>query len=405
MGLNETPGGERIHIGFFGIRNAGKSSLVNRITGQDLSVVSDVKGTTTDPVKKSMELLPLGPVVIIDTPGFDDDGKLGSERVKKTKDILNTCDIAVLVTDAEAGITDTDKELLNLIKEREIPYLIVFNKTDIASNESVPKDAVSVSSLTGEGIDTLKERLASKLPQKQEKRLAGDLVKQGDLCILVCPIDESAPKGRLILPQQLAIRDLMDSGAIPLICRDTELKTVLDKQGIRPALVITDSQAFKKVSAEVEDDIPLTSFSILMARYKGFLETAINGVSAIKDLEDKDRVLMAEGCTHHRQCNDIGTVKIPAWLRAYTGKDLLIETCSGNDFPTDLTPYKIVIHCGGCMLTENTVRARMESAKKQKVPFTNYGIVIAFMTGILERSLRIIPSIHSLLTEEKDGQA
>ena len=405
MGLNETPGGERTHIGFFGIRNAGKSSLVNRITGQDLSVVSDVKGTTTDPVKKSMELLPLGPVVIIDTPGFDDDGKLGSERVKKTKDILNTCDIAVLVTDAEAGITDTDKELLNLIKEREIPYLIVFNKTDIASNESVLKDAVSVSSLTGEGIDTLKERLASKLPQKQEKRLAGDLVKQGDLCILVCPIDESAPKGRLILPQQLAIRDLMDSGAIPLICRDTELKTVLDKQGIRPALVITDSQVFKKVSAEVEDDIPLTSFSILMARYKGFLETAINGVSAIKDLEDKDRVLMAEGCTHHRQCNDIGTVKIPAWLRAYTGKDLLIETCSGNDFPTDLTPYKIVIHCGGCMLTENTVRARMESAKKQKVPFTNYGIVIAFMTGILERSLRIIPSIHSLLTEEKDGQA
>ena len=403
MSLNDTPSGERTHIGFFGTRNAGKSSLVNKITGQDLSVVSDVKGTTTDPVKKAMELLPLGPVVIIDTPGFDDDGKLGNKRVKKTRDILKTCDIAVLVTDAKNGTTDTDRKLLELIKERDIPYLIVWNKTDIASAHTAPKEAVSVSSLTGEGIDDLKERLSRLIPQSQEKRLAGDLVKQGDLCILVCPIDESAPKGRLILPQQLAIRDLMDSGAVPVICRDTELDILLKEKAIKPALVITDSQAFRKVSETVPDEIKLTSFSILMARYKGFLETAIKGVSAVKNLNDKDRVLMAEGCTHHRQCNDIGTVKIPNWLRTYTGKDLLIETCSGNEFPEDLTPYKIVIHCGGCMLTENTVRARMESALIQGVPFTNYGIVIAFMTGILQRSLRMFPSLHSLLTEDSDG--
>ena len=404
MSLNETPSGERTHIGFFGIRNAGKSSLVNRITSQDLSVVSDVKGTTTDPVRKAMELLPLGPVVIIDTPGFDDEGKLGNERVKKTKDILKTCDVAVLVADAENGITGTDEELLGLIKERDIPYLVVWNKADIASTESAPEGALYVSSLTGDGIDALKERLARLIPERQEKRLAGDLVSEGDLCILVCPIDESAPKGRLILPQQLAIRDLMDSGAIPVVVRDTELEMLLKKPGLEPAIVITDSQAFKKVSAIVPDEIPLTSFSILMARYKGFLENAVNGVRVIKNLDDKDRVLMAEGCTHHRQCNDIGTVKIPNWLRTYTGKDLLIETCSGNEFPEDLTPYKIVIHCGGCMLTENTVRSRMESAKRQGVPFTNYGIVIAFMTGILQRSLRLFPALHGLLTEDADGQ-
>ena len=404
MGFSETVSAERTHICFFGMRNAGKSSLVNRITDQDLSVVSDVKGTTTDPVKKAMELLPLGPVVIIDTPGFDDEGKLGTERVRKTKDILKTCDIAVLVTDAERGFCETDKELLGLIKERKIPYLIVWNKTDIASSSAVPKEAVCVSSLTGDGIEALKERLSKLIPEKQDKQLAGDLVAPGDLCVLVCPIDESAPKGRLILPQQLVIRDLMDAGAIPVVCRDSELKTLLDKPGIKPALVITDSQAFKKVSAAVPDEIPLTSFSILMARYKGFLDTAIKGVSTIKDLKDRDRVLMAEGCTHHRQCNDIGTVKIPGWLREYTGKELYIETCSGNEFPQDLTPYKIIIHCGGCMLTENTLNARMESAVGQGVPFTNYGIVIAFMTGILERSIRMFPSLHGLLTEDMDGR-
>ena len=400
MSLNETPSGERTHIGFFGVRNAGKSSLVNAVTGQDLAVVSDIKGTTTDPVRKAMELLPLGPVVIIDTPGFDDDGKLGEERVKKTREILKTCDIAVLVCDSGIGLTETDRELIRLIEEREIPYLVAWNKTDIHAVTGAPEKAVKVSSLTGEGVNELKERLARLIPEKEEKKLAGDLVMPGDLCILVCPIDESAPKGRLILPQQQTIRDLMDRGAIPVVCRDTELETLLNKPGIRPAIVITDSQAFKKVAAIVPDELPLTSFSILMARYKGFLETAVKGVSAVRNLRDGDKVLMAEGCTHHRQCNDIGTVKIPGWLREYTGRQISIETCSGNEFPEDLTPYSAVIHCGGCMLTENAVLARMKQAVKQGVSFTNYGIVIANMTGTLERSLRLFPALHDMLTEE-----
>ncbi|MCR5481918.1 MAG: [FeFe] hydrogenase H-cluster maturation GTPase HydF [Clostridia bacterium] len=398
MSLNETPSGERTHIGFFGVRNAGKSSLVNAITGQELAVVSDVKGTTTDPVRKVMELLPLGPVVIIDTPGFDDDGILGAERVKKTREILKTCDIAILVTDAATGLADTDRELIRLIGERKIPYLIAWNKTDIDTTLPAPENAVPVSSRTGEGIEALKEKIARLIPEKEEKKLAGDLVSAGDICVLVCPIDESAPKGRLILPQQQTIRDLMDSGAIPIVCRDTELETVLAKPGLRPALVITDSQAFKKVAAIVPEDIPLTSFSILMARYKGFLETAVRGAGSISSLMDNDKILMAEGCTHHRQCNDIGTVKIPHWLREYTGKHLTFETCSGNEFPEDLTPYSAVIHCGGCMLTENAVLSRMKQAAGQGVPFLNYGIAIANMTGILERSLRIFPKLHALLT-------
>ena len=405
MSLNGTPSGERTHIGFFGARNAGKSSLVNAVTGQELAVVSDVKGTTTDPVKKSMELLPLGPVVIIDTPGFDDEGKLGTERVKKTRDILRTCDISVLVIDALAGMTDTDRELIDLIKERKIPYVIAVNKLDIAGTETdtgLPGDnikAVRVSSITGEGINELKEILAHFVPDREEGKLAGDLVLPGDLCILVCPIDESAPKGRLILPQQQTIRDLMDHGAIPLVCRDTELETVLKKPGLKPALVITDSQAFKFVNSVVPDDIPLTSFSILMARYKGFLETAVKGISTIKDLNDGDRVLLAEGCTHHRQCNDIGTVKIPRWLKEYTGKELVIETSSGNGFPGDLGKYKLVIHCGGCMLTENAVLARMDQATDQRVSFTNYGIAIAFMTGVLKRSLGLFPALYDMLLQ------
>ena len=422
MSLNETPSGERTHIGFFGARNAGKSSLVNAITGQELAVVSDVKGTTTDPVKKAMELLPLGPVVIIDTPGFDDEGQLGAERVKKTRMILNTCDIAVLVVDAASGMTDTDRELLALIKERNIPCVIALNKTDLTGTENKKEnrtgnltgnktgkgactpeetpDALQVSAMTGTGIRELKERLAHLIPDREEKKLAGDMVSAGDLCILVCPIDESAPKGRLILPQQQTIRDLMDHGAIPVVCRDTELQTVLDKPGIEPALVITDSQAFKTVNAIVPENIPLTSFSILMARYKGFLETAVKGISAAGKLQDGDKVLLAEGCTHHRQCNDIGTVKIPRWLRAYTGKELIIETCSGNEFPEDLSAYSLVIHCGACMLTETAVVARMEQAIRQEVPFTNYGIAIAFMTGALERSLRLFPALHDLLAGE-----
>ena len=397
MSLNETPSGERTHIGFFGARNAGKSSLVNAVTGQELAVVSDVKGTTTDPVRKAMELLPLGPVVIIDTPGFDDEGALGLERVKKTREILRTCDIAVLVVDAGTGMKDTDRELETLIRERNIPFLIVWNKTDLAAAQPAPEGTAEASSLTGAGITELKERLARLMPEKEERKLAGDLVSAGDLCVLVCPIDESAPKGRLILPQQQVIRDLMDHGAIPVVCRDTELETVLKKPGISPALVITDSQAFKTVNALVPEEIPLTSFSILMARYKGFLGTAVEGISAAKSLRDGDRILLAEGCTHHRQCNDIGTVKIPRWLRQYTGKELKIETCSGREFPEDLSPYRLVIHCGGCMLTENAVQARMAQAVSQGVPFTNYGIAIAFMTGALERSLRLFPALHRLL--------
>ena len=398
MNLNETPSGERTHIGFFGARNAGKSSLVNAVTGQELAVVSDVKGTTTDPVCKAMELLPLGPVVIIDTPGFDDEGALGLERVKKTREILRTCDIAVLVVDASTGMTPTDRELLDLIRERDIPFLTVWNKTDLAAAQPVPEGTAAASSLTGDGISELKERLARLKPEREERPLAGDLVSPGELCVLVCPIDESAPKGRLILPQQQVIRDLMDHGAIPVVCRDTELDALLKKPGLDPALVITDSQAFRTVSAIVPDALPLTSFSILMARYKGFLDTAVKGISAAGTLQDGDRILLAEGCTHHRQCNDIGTVKIPRWLRQYTGKELQIDTCSGREFPEDLTPYRLVIHCGGCMLTENAVLARMNQAIRQGIPFTNYGIAIAFMTGALERSLRLFPSLHSLLT-------
>ena len=398
MNLNETPSGERTHIGFFGARNAGKSSLVNAVTGQELAVVSDVKGTTTDPVRKAMELLPLGPVVIIDTPGFDDEGALGLERVKKTREILRTCDIAVLVVDASTGMTPTDRELLDLIRERDIPFLTVWNKTDLAAAQLVPEGTAAASSLTGDGISELKERLARLKPEREERPLAEDLVSPGELCVLVCPIDESAPKGRLILPQQQVIRDLMDHGAIPVVCRDTELDALLKKPGLDPALVITDSQAFRTVSAIVPDALPLTSFSILMARYKGFLDTAVKGISAAGTLQDGDRILLAEGCTHHRQCNDIGTVKIPRWLRQYTGKELQIDTCSGREFPEDLTPYRLVIHCGGCMLTENAVLARMNQAIRQGIPFTNYGIAIAFMTGALERSLRLFPSLHSLLT-------
>ncbi len=400
MSLNETPSGERTHIAFFGARNAGKSSLVNAVTGQELAVVSDVRGTTTDPVRKAMELLPLGPVVVIDTPGFDDEGKLGLERVKKTREILRTCDVAVLVVDAAVGMGEAEAQLLDLFRERELPFLIAWNKSDLAQALPMPEGAAEVSSLRHTGIEALKERLAHMAPVRAERKLAGDLAEPGDICVLVCPMDESAPKGRLILPQQQTIRDLLDRGAIPCVCRDTELETALKKLGKPPAMVITDSQAFRAVSAVVPESVPLTSFSILMARYKGYLETAVEGIAAVKSLGDGDRVLMAEGCTHHRQCNDIGTVKIPNWLRTYTGKELEIHTCSGREFPEDLSPYRLVIHCGGCMLTESAVRARMERAVAQEVPFTNYGVAIALMTGALERSLRLFPALHRKLTEE-----
>ena len=397
MSLNSTPSAQRTHIGFFGCRNAGKSSLVNAVTGQALAIVSDVRGTTTDPVLKAMELLPLGPVVIIDTPGFDDEGALGELRVQRTVDALNRCDAAVLVIDGTIGLRSEDVKLLEMIKARRLPLLIAWNKADLAAALPARPDATAVSCVTGANVNELKEALARILPNRAEKRLLADLVEPGDAAILVCPIDESAPKGRLILPQQQAIRDLLDAGALALVCREKELEGALSSLAKPPRLVVTDSQAFGVVSQTVPDDIPLTSFSILMARYKGFLETAVAGVAAVDALKDGDRVLMAEGCTHHRQCNDIGTVKIPRWLRAHTGAAIEIETCTGRDFPEDLTPYRLVIHCGGCMLTENVVQYRMNLALAQGVPFTNYGTAIARMTDALERSLRLFPEAHALL--------
>ncbi len=400
MGMNDTPAGERVHIGFFGRRNAGKSSLLNAVTGQDLSVVSEVHGTTTDPVYKAMELLPLGPVMLIDTPGFDDEGALGEQRIKKTKQALEKTDIAVLVLDAGEGLADCDEELLALFKEREISFIIAYTKSDIwdsgndivkpeftGQEENSITDVIYVSAKTGAGVRELKEKLAAMRPDEEERHLVADLVKPMDVVVLVVPIDAAAPKGRLILPQQQTIRDLLEAGAVPMVVRETELEKALLKLADKPALVITDSQAFEEVAAIVPEDIPLTSFSILMARYKGFLKIAAEGVKALDSLKDGDRVLIAEGCTHHRQCDDIGTVKIPRFLKKYAGKDIVIETASGTGFPEDLTPYALVIHCGGCMLNEREVLRRMRFAKRQGVPVTNYGIAIAQMKGILTRSV------------------
>lgn len=384
--MNNTSAGERIHIGFFGRRNAGKSSLLNAVTGQELAVVSEVCGTTTDPVYKAMELLPLGPVMLIDTPGFDDEGALGEQRVKKTKQVLEKTDAAVLVVDSAEGMTACDEELISLFREREIPFIVVYNKADITVAEEIT-NVIYTSAVTGAGIHELKERLAVLIPDREEKRLVADLVNPMDVVVLVVPIDSAAPKGRLILPQQQTIRDLLEAGAVPVAVRETELEEALLKFTEKPALVITDSQAFEEVASIVPADIPLTSFSILMARYKGFLDIAVEGVKAIDSLKDGDRVLIAEGCTHHRQCDDIGTVKIPRFLKKYTGKDLVIETASGTGFPEDLTPYALVIHCGGCMLNEREVLRRMRFAKRQGVPVTNYGIAIAQMKGILGRSI------------------
>lgn len=395
MGMNDTPSGERIHIGFFGRRNAGKSSLLNAVTGQELAVVSETEGTTTDPVYKAMELLPLGPVMLIDTPGFDDEGALGQQRVKKTRQVLEKTDIAVLVADASAGMSACDEELLALFKEREVPFLVVFNKSDKADlhraeevqDKNKIADVIYLSAKTGEGVRELKEKLASMRSDKEERHLASDLVRPLDTVVLVVPIDSAAPKGRLILPQQQTIRELLEAGAVVMVTRESELSQTLAKLKEKPAFVITDSQAFEEVAAIVPADIPLTSFSILMARYKGFLQIALEGVKTIDSLKDGDRVLIAEGCTHHRQCDDIGTVKIPRFLKKYTGKELVIETSSGTGFPEDLTPYALVIHCGGCMLNEREVLRRMRFAKRQGVPVTNYGIAIAQMKGILGRSI------------------
>lgn len=398
MGLQDTPSAERVQIGFFGCRNAGKSSLVNAVTNQEMAVVSPVKGTTTDPVTKAMELLPLGPVLIIDTPGIDDEGGLGEQRVKRTKQILNRIDCAVLVVDSVAGKTKADEELLNLFQEKQIPFLVAYNKSDLQLPILSGKNEVAVSALLKTGIEELKERIAALGKENQKERmLVRDLVKAEDLVVLVTPIDSSAPKGRLILPQQQTIRDLLEADAIPVVTKENTLKTTLESLAKRPALVITDSQAFAQVSKDTPLDIPLTSFSILMARYKGFLEGAVQGVAAIETLQDGDKVLICEGCTHHRQCEDIGTVKIPRWLRQHTGKELELVHTSGKDFPEDLSPYRLVIHCGGCMLNEREVAYRQKCAADAGIPFTNYGIAIAYMTGILKRSIEIFPKLYTLI--------
>lgn len=395
MSLNDTPSANRIHIGFFGCRNAGKSSVVNAITGQELAVVSDVLGTTTDPVQKAMELLPLGPVMIIDTPGFDDVGELGEKRIQKTKQILNRTDIAVLVVDAKKGFTATDKQLLALIQEKELPYLIIYNKSDLL--EKIPKEeehSIYISALEKIGIQECKEKLAHQIPtEDMTLQIVGDLLCPGDLAVLVIPIDSAAPKGRLILPQQQVIRDILEAGAAAVTVRNTELARTLQKLEGKVRMVITDSQAFEEVAAIVPKEILLTSFSILMARFKGYLETAVKGIQAVDSLKDGDRILISEGCTHHRQCEDIGTVKLPNWLLKYTGKDLKFEWSSGREFKEDLSPYAMVIHCGGCMLNEREVKYRMKCAVDQGIPFTNYGIAIAYMKGILQRSIEPIPNL------------
>ena len=395
MSLNDTPSANRIHIGFFGCRNAGKSSVVNAITGQELAVVSDVLGTTTDPVQKAMELLPLGPVMIIDTPGFDDVGELGEKRIQKTKQILNRTDIAVLVVDAKKGLAATDKQLLALIQEKELPYLIIYNKSDLL--ESIPAEeehSIYISALQKQGIQECKEKLAHRISaEDMTLQIVGDLLNPGDFAVLVIPIDSAAPKGRLILPQQQVIRDILEAGAASVTVRNTELAQTLQNLEGKVRMVITDSQAFEEVAAIVPKEIPLTSFSILMARFKGYLETAVKGIQAVDSLKDGDRILISEGCTHHRQCEDIGTVKLPNWLLKYTGKDLKFEWSSGREFKEDLSPYAMVIHCGGCMLNEREVKYRMKCAVDQGIPFTNYGIAIAYMKGILQRSIEPIPNL------------
>lgn len=391
MSLNNTPSAERIHIGFFGMRNAGKSSLVNAATSQNLSLVSDIKGTTTDPVKKAMELLPLGPVVIIDTPGLDDEGTLGEMRVKRAKETLSTVHIAVLVVDALKGMSDEDKSLAAEIESRKIPLIIAMNKSDLLG--SVPENegaTIYVSAERNIGINELREKLASLgKTAKTDKKILADLVSEGDTVILVTPIDESAPKGRLILPQQQTIRELLEIGAVTLVVQVNEITKALDNLKNPPKLVITDSQAFGKVSQLVPENIKLTSFSILFARYKGDLATVVQGADKLSDLKDGDKILISEGCTHHRQCKDIGTVKLPGWIEMFTGKKLQFDFTSGGDFPDDLSDYALVVHCGGCTLSENEMKHRLERCRQQSVPVTNYGTAIAEINGILRRSLEV----------------
>lgn len=410
-GMNQTPTSERVHIGFFGRRNAGKSSVMNAVTGQNLAVVSQVKGTTTDPVYKSMELLPLGPVTLMDTPGIDDIGELGALRVKKSYQALNKTDTAVVVLDGALGATPEDLALISKIREKKIPWLAVVNKQDQLTparqqeietdlvGDGIPKEQILwVSATEKTGIFELKERLAHLAkPEENQQPLVSDLVRPEDFVVLVVPIDKAAPKGRLILPQQQVIRDLLDTGAIPVVCRDTELESTLTRLGQTPRLVITDSQAFEKVSRITPESIPLTSFSILFARYKGTLEPSVKGTAALDTLEDGDTVLICEGCTHHRQCDDIGSVKLPRWIGEYTKKELNFAFTSGTEFPDELEQYKMIVHCGGCMLNAREMKYRMSCALDQGVPMTNYGILIAQLKGILKRSVALFPEIAVLL--------
>ena len=388
MGLNQTVSAERVHIAFFGLRNVGKSSLVNAVTGQELSVVSDVKGTTTDPVKKAMELLPLGPVVIIDTAGIDDE-ELGSLRIQKSKEVLDITDIALLVTEAHRELTEPEKELAYTFKKKRLPFIIVLNKADLAPHRKAKDNEILVSAKQGTNILKLKEKLAGLIPDKSEKYILKDLVNKGDTVILVMPIDESAPKGRIILPQQEVIRELLEIGCIILCVQDSELKESLEKLKLPPSLVITDSQVFKEVSEIVPENIRLTSFSILFARYRGGLSKMLEGASMLSKLKDGDRVLISEGCTHHRQCEDIGTVKLPRWIREYSGASPHFEFTSGGTYPDDLTSYKLIVHCGGCMLNEAAMKSRIGKAVNQGVPIVNYGMAIAEMTGILKRAMKV----------------
>ena len=405
MGLNAQPSGERVHIGFFGLRNAGKSSVVNRVTGQTMSIVSDVKGTTTDPVQKAMELLPIGPVVIIDTPGIDDEGTLGEERVRRALRVLEKTDIAVLVTDSTRGLQPAEQELIELFRKREIPFVIAHNKADLTSvPASVPENEIYVSAAADSNIRELKELIARAVkPTEPEKRLVADLLAPNDTVVLVVPIDSAAPKGRLILPQQQTIRDILEAGAISLVTRETELTRTLESLRESPRLVITDSQAFGIVDKLVPKNVQLTSFSILFARYKGNLRQAILGAAQLNSLQDGDTVLISEGCTHHRQCGDIGTEKLPNWIRRFTGKDVQFSFTAGNEFPEDVSKYALVVHCGGCMLNEREMQYRLRHSAERNVPMTNYGIAIAHMHGILDRALAPFPDLHQAWSSTANG--
>lgn len=395
MGMNDTPKGERVHIALFGKRNAGKSSLINGMTGQCLSIVSEVKGTTTDPVWKAMEILPMGPVMLIDTPGLDDQGQLGELRIKKTREVLRKTDIALLVVDAtDCQDLSLELRLAEELEQRNVPYLWVYNKSDLALKKNCRENEIFVSAVRGDGLFALKEALPQLLPKEVEQPLVRDLIDEGDLVILVIPIDKAAPKGRLILPQQQTIRDILEKGGIPVVVRDTELEQVFGKLASKPKMVITDSQAFEQVARVTPENIPLTSFSILMARYKGNLAALAKNAGKIEQLKDGDKILVSEGCTHHRQCDDIGTVKIPKWMREYTGKELIFETSSGGGFPEDLSSYAMIVHCGACMLNAKEMKYRMQEAVAQGVPIVNYGILIAYMKGIVKRSLALFPDME-----------